>query len=310
MRILLALLLPMLMSPVAADTAEATGDVIRHIRPDFDKDVRNLYYLDVLRLALEKTRREFGDYRLKPIDHDLSQSRSIALLSEGRGLDVVWTMTSKQREQQLRPVRVPLLRGLMGMRLLIIRAEDQGWFDNVTDLDQLRQLRAGQGHDWPDTEILRANELPLVAVSNYEALFRMLEEGRFDYLPRAVNEPWEEVEAHPDMDLTVEDSLLLYYPAASYFFVAPHDERLARRLELGLERALEDGSFTALFRQHPVNRKAFDKAALLTRRVLRLNNPLLPKETPLDRAELWWLPPEPLEQQAVPAASQISPDRP
>jgi hypothetical protein len=310
MRILLALLLPMLIPAVAADTTEATGDTIRHIRPDSNKDVRNLYYLDALRLALEHTRRDFGDYRLVPVDQNLSQSRAIALLGEGRTLDVLWTMTSRGREQQLRPIRVPLLRGLMGMRLLIIRAEDQGWFDNVTKLDQLRQLRAGQGHDWPDTEILRANDLPLVSVSNYEALFRMLKEGRFDYMPRAVNEPWEEVEAHPDMDLAVEDSLLLYYPAASYFFVAPHDDRLARRLQLGLERALEDGSLTALFRQHPVNRKAFEKAALLTRRVLRLRNPLLPKETPLDRPELWWLPPEPLEQQAAPAASLVSPDPP
>lgn len=309
MRILLAMILPVLLT-TSAIAADVEGDVIRHIRPDSDKDVRNLYYLDVLRLALEKTREEFGDYRLEALDQDLSQSRAVALLAEDRVLDVIWTMTSKQREAQLRPVRIPLLRGLMGMRLLLIRADDQGWFDNVTRLEQLRQLRAGQGHDWPDTEILRANELPLVAVSDYESLFRMLEEGRFDYLPRAINEPWEELEAHPEMDLAVEDSLLLYYPAASYFFVAPHDDRLAERLKLGLERALADGSLTGLFRQHPVNRRAFEKAALLKRRVLRLENPLLPDKTPLDRPELWWLPPTPIKHQAVPAASLISPGPP
>lgn len=309
MRILLAMILPVLLT-TSAFAAEVQGDVIRHIQPDSDRDVRNLYYLDVLRLALEKTREEFGDYRLEAVDQDLSQSRAVALLAEDRVLDVIWTMTSKQREAQLRPVRIPLLRGLMGMRLLLIRADDQGWFDNVTRLEQLRQLRAGQGHDWPDAEILRANELPLVAVSDYESLFRMLEEGRFDYLPRAINEPWEELQAHPEMDLAVEDSLLLYYPAASYFFVAPHDDRLAERLELGLERALEDGSLTGLFRQHPVNRRAFEKAALLKRRVLRLENPLLPDKTPLDRPELWWLPPTPVKQQAVPATSLINPGPP
>lgn len=293
--LLLAALLPVLFTgPLLA--ARPDGDLIRHISPDSATDVRNDYYLDVLRLALEKTRNDFGNYRLEAVPGDLSQSRAIALLSQGRTLDVVWTMTSAEREKQLRPVRIPLLRGLMGMRLLVIRADDQGWFDNVTGLAQLRQLRAGQGHDWPDTEILKANGLPLVTSSDYESLFRMLHEGRFDYLPRAINEPWAEVAAHPGMDLAVEDNLVLYYPAASYFFVAPEDERLARRLRLGLERALADGSFNALFRQHPVNRNAFEKAALLKRRVLRLENPLLPPETPLDQPELWWLPPEPLER--------------
>lgn len=303
MRLWLSLLLmAMLGASCGAWGQQDRGDLVRHIKPDGPRDVRNQYFLDVLRLVLDKTRPEFGDYRLESTPETLSQGRAVALLAQGRTLDVIWTMTSRQREQKLTPIRIPLLRGLMGMRLLIIRADDQSRFDHIHRLEQLRELRAGQGHDWPDADILRANDLPITRVSQYEALFSMLEQGRLDYVPRAVNEPWAEVAAHEEMDLAVEDSLLLYYPAASYFFVAPDDERLAGRLRQGLERALADGSFAQLFRNHPVNRRAFGKAKLLSRRVLRLHNPLLPEETPLEQPELWWLPPEPL--QSRPAEGQ------
>jgi hypothetical protein len=178
----------------------------------------------------------------------------------------------------------------MGYRLLIIRAEDQSWFRRVQTIDQLRELRAGQGHDWPDTEILRANGLAVEATVDYDSLFRMLQLGRFDYLPRAINEPWEELALRSGRGLAVEEGLMLYYPTAEYFFVNRDNVALAERIERGLRRALADGSFDKLFREHPVNANAFGKANVLKRRIIRLDNPLLPPETPFDQAELWWAP--------------------
>lgn len=270
--------------------AETEPEIVRHITPTSEEDQRNQYSLAVLELALEKSRPDYGPYRLKPVEEDISQGRAISQLARGRTLDVIWTMTSREREERLRPVRVPLLKGLMGLRLLIIRAGDQPWFSHIHSRDQLRRLRAGQGSDWPDTRILRANDLPITTASSYEGMFRMLAEGRFDYLPRAINEPWEEVEAFDELNLAVEEELALYYPTASYFFVAPDDESLARRLRTGLDKALDDGSFDKLFHNHPVNRRAFDRADILNRRVLRLKNPFLPEATPLDEARLWWFP--------------------
>jgi hypothetical protein len=275
---------------MAAVSAQGGTDVVRHITPASEEDRRNRYSLAVLELALEKSRPEYGPYQLKPVEEELSQGRAVALLARGRTLDVVWTMTSPKREERLQPVRVPLLKGLMGLRLLIIRAHDQPWFSHIKSPDQLRRLRAGQGSDWPDTRILRANDLPITTASSYQGMFRMLAEGRFDYLPRAINEPWEEVEAFEKLDLAVEEELALYYPTASYFFVAPEDDSLARRLRTGLNKALADGSFDKLFHNHPVNRRAFDRADLLDRRVLRLDNPFLPEATPLEDQRLWWFP--------------------
>jgi len=263
MKRFIAALLILITLPLHADT------VVRHLRGEVPDDTRNAYFLAVLKLALEKTADQ-GGFQLKPATDALQR------LSDGEGIDVVWSMTSIEREKQNRPIRIPLLKGLMGYRLLIIRAEDQSWFRRVQTIDQLRELRAGQGHDWPDTEILRANGLAVEATVDYDSLFRMLQLGRFDYLPRAINEPWEELGVREGRGLAVEEGLMLYYPTAEYFFVRRNNNALAERIELGLHRALADGSFDKLFREHPVNANAFGKANILKRRIIRLDNPLLP----------------------------------
>ena len=274
-------LLMLLAHPLSAET------VIRHLSGESALDARNEYFLAMLELALEKTSDQ-GDWTLQPADQVMPQSLALQRLSNNDGIDVVWSMTSIEREKQNRAIRIPLMKGLMGYRLLIIRTEDQQWFRRLPTIDELRELRAGQGHDWPDTEILRANGLAVEGEEEYDSLFSLLQQGRFDYLPRAINEPWEELAARPNMDLMVEQGLLLYYPTAEYFFVSRQNTALAARLEKGLRLAIEDGSFDKLFREHPINANAFGKANLLRRRIIRLDNPLLPKDTPFADKQLWW----------------------
>lgn len=271
-----------------ADAASREVTIVRHPRSFDSQDTRNEYFLELLQLVLDKTVDSHGPYLLMPHDAPLNQGRAISQLARGDGLDVLWTMTSREREQKLRPVRIPLLKGLMGYRVCIVRTSDMERFRQLHDVAQLRQLVAGQGHDWPDAEILRANGFQVDVTSRYDALFEMLQAGRLDFLPRALVEPWEEVAARPEMKLAVEDSLLLYYPTASYFFVNPSNTPLARRLEAGLREALADGSFDALFRAFPAHRRALEEVNLRHRRVLRLDNPLLPDGTPLSDASLWW----------------------
>ncbi|MCH8542130.1 MAG: transporter substrate-binding domain-containing protein [Alcanivorax sp.] len=293
-----ALLLTAVLSfgPTAALADDTTR--VRHIYVDDSRDLRNSYFMAMLTLALDNTRDSHGDYTLSAAPTPMPQSRALSELAAGRSLDVVWTMTSREREAALLPVRIPLLRGLGGYRLLLIRQDDAPRFAEITDVAGLRAMQAGQGHDWPDTDILAANGIPVQRVAGYEPLFMMLQQRRFDFLPRMLNEPWQEVAQRPDMGLMVEPELLLYYPTASYFFVGPDNTALADRLRQGLERALEDGSFETLFREHPINRQALNQARLGQRRVLVLDNPLLPPETPLDDARLWFdmardLPPAP-----------------
>jgi hypothetical protein len=49
----------------------------------------------------------------------IPQNRALQELGRHRRLDVLWTMTSVEREQQAQPIRVPLFKGLYGWRLLL-----------------------------------------------------------------------------------------------------------------------------------------------------------------------------------------------
>ncbi|MBQ1782860.1 MAG: hypothetical protein II007_04330 [Gammaproteobacteria bacterium] len=269
-----ALMLLLLLSwPLAAN------QVVRHALPETADDLRTQYPLALLRLALDHSG---SDYRLEGTAA-MTQSRAMALMEHNRGVDVVWTMTSREREAALRPIRIPIDKGLLGWRVLLVRGSDAGRFV-AADHKTLKQMIAGQGHDWPDREILLNNRYVTRALS-YDALFNMLARGHIDYVPRSVTEVQDEANIHANKGLVIEPSLMLWYPAALYYFVHPDNEHLARQIERGLEAALADGSFDQLFNQtHEPILKAL---AVTQRRVIMLTNPLLPEATPLQRGALW-----------------------
>ena len=148
--------------------------------------------------------------------------------------------------------------------------------------------RAGQGADWPDTRILRANGLVVDESAHYSDLFRKLAAQRIDYFPRSVQEIWGELATHHEGDFVVEPHLALHYPTAMYFFVNKDESSLAEDIERGLRKALQDGSFDALFQRH--FGAVLEKSGLAEREVLELHNPLLPPLTPLNEARLWYRP--------------------
>ncbi|HEY9103956.1 transporter substrate-binding domain-containing protein [Chitinimonas sp.] len=244
--------------------------------------------LAVLDLAI----RESGaNYQPQPSKLVMVQSRALGEIRRNTGLvDLIWTMTSIEREKELLPVRIPLDRGLIGWRLALLQQSRLAEFAKVNDLAGLRKYRAGQMHDWPDTQILRGNGLKVEATDQYEGLFRMLSAGRFDYFPRSLIEIKEEWLAHSQLNLAVEPHLLIRYPAAFYFFVSKERPQLARDLERGLEKAVRDGKLQALFNEH--YGAVLKDLNVAGRTVIELRNPLLPPETPLKREELWYRPGE------------------
>lgn len=250
--------------------------VVRYPPPTSVGDVRYGYILDLLRLALD---RSGGNYRLEPASTPMNHDRIVQELRDGRSISVGWLQATKAREKTLRPIRFPLYQGFLGWRLLLIRGADQTRFDQVASLADLRQFRAGLEQDWPDVEILGAAGLPVVTTSVYDSLFPMLAAGRFDYLSRSILEIALEHERHQGSGLVIEQNLLLYYPGDLYFFVAPDDRALASRLELGLRRAVADGSFKALFDRHWG--AIIQQAGVKRRRVLALRNPLRPAARPI-----------------------------
>ncbi|MBP8184877.1 MAG: hypothetical protein KAX95_03260 [Pseudomonas sp.] len=245
-------------------------------------EARDSYALALLQLALDKAQ---SPLILTPSTHSMGQNRALTELGLQRNVEVVWAMTSTEREEKLLPIRISIDKGLMGWRLALMAKEHALLLQNVHNLSDLQAFQAGQGHDWPDRQILADNGLPVQASSSYAGLFHMLAAGRFDYFPRSLLEVWAEAESYQQLGLSVDPYLVLHYPTTSYFFVAKNNPQLAETLRLGLERALADGSFDALFFKH--NGVFLRQLKLSQRRVLELSNPLLPAATPLSRPELW-----------------------
>ncbi|MBL8508893.1 substrate-binding periplasmic protein [Chitinimonas sp. JJ19] len=264
----------------------ACAQPLVYLRHQGEEDPHLRYMVAVLQLAIAESG---SRYQVQPSKMHMVQSRALDEIRRNSGLlDLVWTMTSVERERELLPIRIPVDRGLIGWRVALLKQDRLKLLSGVRDLADLRQFSAGQMHDWPDTSILRHNGLPVEASDQYEGLFRMLAAGRFDYFPRSVIEIRDELRSHPGMGLAIEPRLLIRYPTALYFFVSRDRQKLALDLERGLEKAVREGKLQALFQRYygPL----LLELNVANRQVVELANPLLPKETPLGRPELWYRP--------------------
>lgn len=227
-------------------------DVVRV--PYFDQLAKknDAFFIDILSLALEKTQHCIGDYRVIHFLHKYSSKRFRAELFKRDGvIDIYWSMNSPQIQKDLLPIKIPLLRGMNGYRVLVIRREDEGKFKNIHSLEDLSALSAGQGVDWPDVDILRHNGLKVITSNESDLLYKMLAGKRFDYFPRGVHEAWNELELNADDNLMVSNDVVLFYPAPVFFIVNKNNSELAKRIYRGLELAKADGSFQRLFDSFP-----------------------------------------------------------
>lgn len=266
--------------------ADGQIDTIRYIQSAQHPDPKQSYFVELLSLALAASKDKYGEYQLEPISYEMAQGRASMMLQRNELIDVHWRMTSKSLESKLQAIYFPILKGLMGYRIFIIRKEDQPLFEQINSLAELKKLPLGQGLNWPDSEILLSNGFNVI--KGYDIyLLKMLKRERFDYFPRALHEPWLEIADEPN--LMVEQGFMLKYPAPTYFFVNKKNKRLSDRLTLGFERLLNSGKFELYFQNHAITSNILAKAKLGNRRVFQLSSPLLSKQTNelLNDKRLW-----------------------
>lgn len=261
------------------------ADTVRYPAIEDSGDQRSNYPIALLELALKKAG---STATLQSTSARVSKSRALHLLETGVEVDVVWTMTSIEREKRFLPIRIPLYKGLGSYRLLLIRSDEQSKFSALKDEASLKQLMMSQVHDWVDTDVLRHNKFKVLNASSYQSLFQMLLRKRVDAVPRSVLEIAAEQQLFAEQGLVIETDWLLHYPGAVYFFVSNKNPQLAEIIESGLRKALKDGSFDLLFQKHFVSQLKTMK--LSERKLVELDNPLLPPETPLAESMLWYQP--------------------
>jgi hypothetical protein len=242
------------------------------------------YFIDILKLALEKSG---VANKTKAVKIPKVIDSRYALMFEKDMFDVIWLHTNTKFESRFLPVRIPLFKGLIGLRVLVVKKDKLPMFQAINTLEALKQKFAGQGHDWPDTEILRANNFGVITSIHPENLFGMLMANRLDYFPRSILEVQNELQqSNRSEQLTIEPSLTLRYPTAFYFFVRKGNNALAKILEQGLKLAVKDGSFDQVFYRYfseDINLLNFSQ-----RKVFELTEPKeMFSHLPLDQKELW-----------------------
>ena len=273
-------LCPFILGP----TVDAATWTITYPRPIDDSDARTQYPIALLKLALDKTG---VNYELRPSDRILLTGKAMRQLRENREVNVVWSMTDNQREKELTPIRIPIAKGLIGLRVFVINQSKKAKFDGVLSLNDMRKLVPVQGEEWPDTKILQANGFNVFTVPEFREAYDMIKQGKGDFFPRSVMEVNAELEAQGRRNnLYLEPAIALYYPTAMYYFVSSSNKTLANLIETGLNRAIDDGSFDALFES--TYAPILASLRVNERKVYTLENPLLPIETPLTNSALWY----------------------
>ena len=260
--------------------------------PESRLDVRYLYHWEILKTALEKTKPKWGDYRMIPSEL-MTESRQRYEIEHATGrLNVMYLSTTPEFERELVPVRIPVDKNLGSYCVFLIRPEDKQRFANVKSLEDLRRFSYGLGLGWIDVDILKANGFNVVTGSNYDGLFEMLLKKRFDIFLRAATEVLDEVAQRKKSfpGLTIEDSILFYYPLPMYFWFPKTAEgrRLAARAEEGMRMMIADGTYDAIFDKY--QRRKIETLRLKQRRLFAIRNPFVGPETPFNDKRLWFDP--------------------
>ncbi|MFA7554010.1 MAG: hypothetical protein WCY88_07150 [Spongiibacteraceae bacterium] len=251
-----------------APAVQADNHIIYLWNRNFDTAPVN----QLLELALSKTLDLYPAVEVRR-SAAMEQEQAFQLLLDGsNGLDVVSGGSSQERDSQYLAIKFPVLKGLLGHRVCLIRKGEQSLFDGILTAYDFRQknLQVCQGSTWPDTHILQRNGFPVVVSTQYSALFTMLSNKQCDCFLRGAQEIIPEYLAHKDQ-FDIEKNMLVRYALPGLFYLNKRDAALAARIELGLLRALDDGSYDAFF--EAVMRQSLDTLKLNQRTVLQLNSP-------------------------------------
>lgn len=274
-----------------AQTAQSTDKPITivHSGTHSDED----YVLQLLSAALKKA----GDqYQPKELGYFPPRGRDFVLMEQKQGIDILWGSAREDREARFRTIRIPLFKGLIGWRIPLLHQQSSGLFAATHSIDDLKKFRPGQHFRWTDTRILKHNGINVFEVNNHSSLMGMLINNKFDYYPRAIFEVTPEYEEYKSQGVVIDSNIIIVYPTAFYFYVHKDNHALAANLTQGLESLIASGEMDQLFYSHFGG--VLKNLAIHKRKLLRLENPFLPREAPLKRKELW-LDPENLSEELL-----------
>lgn len=252
-----------------------------------ENDPRTNYTQELLTAALQVNIHKYGKFILQNSIIMNNERAKTSILRDNFG-DVIHSATHDNWEKALIPIRIPIFKGIMGLRVFLINEKLKDKFISINSLTDLKKLTLGSGHVWAITEVFKQQGFMVITGTKYDSMFRMLKKERFDYLPRGLNEVLVEFELRQKENdqLMIEPSILLDIPLPVYFFVNPNKPKLAKRLTEGLNTIIENGTFDKIFNKHFYH--VFEKLNIQKRKIFKLPNTNLSPETPLEKSHLWF----------------------
>ncbi|MCG8568846.1 MAG: hypothetical protein MJB14_01780 [Spirochaetes bacterium] len=207
-----------------------------------------LYYHELLQKALADVGYQLVIERLT----EYPQRRIAVLLDTGQ-ISLHWFIRTAERDKRYVPIRVGITNNLIGRRVLVIPKGEQGTFNQVKNLNDLRKLNSvtGFGENWFDIKVWQANQLPYKVVEgNWQNMFLMIfsKKRGIDNLSLGVNQVLNYADHYPFID--VEKKLLLIYERDFWFYVTESYSEIQPVLEEALINAKETGLMDKLIRKH------------------------------------------------------------
>ncbi len=243
-------------------------------RPD-DKKL----HLTLVKEVVKRSERFDGIEYIYAKTGEPAATRVLSDLESGK-LDIVWTATSTDLEKRFIPVRFPIFRGLLGMRIGLIHQKDSQLLSSVQSKADLMRFKICTGKTWPDTNILDANGLVTAKSIKYPNIFEMMLAGnRCHFFARGVMEPFAEVASHPELPLTVDSHIMLRYRMPYMLFVSKSNPDLAEHLLEIMTEIFDEGLYDEMFFNDSEIKAVLSQANLKNRVIIDLENPYLTGET-------------------------------
>lgn len=270
-----ALCRALLCALLLAGPQAGAATLFTHVSPESPQDQRTRYEQDLLRLALEETRADFGEYQLAQAP-SMNRTRLLQQLAQNSYTNLIashaWLNPSEH--PHLGHVRFPITLGILSYRVCFVNEGRQADFAQVRTLAALRTFRQVQGRGWQDALVLKRAGMQVLEVDGYERLFKLVARGRADLFCRGAGEVYQEWQRRHIMPgLALDDQIVISYPNPHLFYSHEANGAALARVQTGLERAWRKGSLQRLWRQH--FQPALALVQLKRRHALVLPNPYL-----------------------------------
>jgi len=237
------------------------------------KDEKSSYDFKLLKLALEKTKDEDGEYTLK-IAPDMNFARAMRFIhnNQFKKLIIKRGLSNNLINKQITFADFPINLGIANYRICFINKDMKIDFSKTNNISDLKSFVFGHGIGWLDTIFFKNSALTVQEISTYEALFNMVANGRIDAYCRGLDEIFNEFDMRSHInDLVYDESILIHYSQPRFFIANIANKKLISRIEKGLKKAWEDGSLMTLWvKKHHAS---IERANLNKRKVISLANP-------------------------------------